>query len=76
MIFVHGLMGSSSQYRSQAQRWASNGFPAARVQAFHYNTSTVDSSGLNAFVDGVRRQFGVDQVNLVGHSLGTFVTNN
>jgi pimeloyl-ACP methyl ester carboxylesterase len=76
VIFVHGVMGSSSQYRSQAQRWASNGFPAERVQAFHYNTQTVDSSGLNAFVDNVRRQFGVSQVNLVGHSLGTFMVNS
>jgi pimeloyl-ACP methyl ester carboxylesterase len=76
VIFVHGVMGSEAQYRSQAQRWASNGFPAARVRAFHYNTNTVDSSGLNAFVDGVRREFNVERVNLVGHSLGTFVVNS
>jgi pimeloyl-ACP methyl ester carboxylesterase len=75
IIFVHGFMGSEAQYRSQALRFASNGFPAERVRAFHYDTSTADASGLDAFVDGVRREFNVDRVNLVGHSLGTGVVS-
>jgi pimeloyl-ACP methyl ester carboxylesterase len=76
VIFVHGVLGSGNQYRTNAQRWAANGFPAEKVKAFNYNSQTVDASGLNALVDSVRRQFGVDRVNLVGHSLGTFVVNN
>jgi pimeloyl-ACP methyl ester carboxylesterase len=76
VVFVHGLLGSGEQYRSQALRWASNGVPAERVQAFNYNTAVTDASGLNAFVDAVRRQFGVDRINLVGHSLGTSVVRS
>jgi pimeloyl-ACP methyl ester carboxylesterase len=73
VIFVHGLMGSGSQYRSQALRWASNGVDPNRIKVFNYNTAVTDASKLNAFVDSVRSEFGVSKVNLVGHSLGTAV---
>jgi pimeloyl-ACP methyl ester carboxylesterase len=76
IIFVHGFMGSESQYRSQALRFASNGFPAERVRAFHYNTAAVNAGGLDAYVDAVRREFNTDRVNLVGHSLGTGVVTS
>jgi pimeloyl-ACP methyl ester carboxylesterase len=76
VIFVHGLLGSGAQYRSQAQRWASNGFPKEKVRAFNYNTAVTDASGLDALVNKVMAEFNVSKVNLVGHSLGTFVTNN
>jgi pimeloyl-ACP methyl ester carboxylesterase len=70
IVFVHGYFGSGAQYRTQAMRWASNGFPAERIRAFDYN---VDAGGLDAFIDGVRQEFDVDQVNVVAHSLGTLV---
>ena len=73
IVFVHGYYGSGAQYRTQAMRWASNGFPAERIRAFDYN---VDSSGLDAFIDGVREEFDVDKVNVVAHSLGTIVMFN
>jgi pimeloyl-ACP methyl ester carboxylesterase len=73
IVFVHGYFGSGAQYRTQAMRWASNGFPAERIRAFDYN---VDSSGLDAFIDDVREEFDVDKVNVVAHSLGTLVMFN
>jgi pimeloyl-ACP methyl ester carboxylesterase len=76
VVFVHGFLGSGAQYRSQALRWASNGVDPARVRAFNYNTAVTNASGLDAFVDAVRRDFGVSKVNLVGHSLGTGVVSS
>ena len=73
IIFVHGFMGSGSQYRSQQLRFASNGFDRNRIRVFNYNTASIDTSRLNGFVDAVRQEFGVAKVNLVGHSLGTGV---
>jgi pimeloyl-ACP methyl ester carboxylesterase len=70
IVFVHGALGSGAQYRSQAMRFASNGFPANRIRAFDYN---FDAAGLDAFIDGVRQEFGVQQVNVAAHSLGTAV---
>jgi pimeloyl-ACP methyl ester carboxylesterase len=73
IVFVHGYFGSGAQYRTQALRWASNGVPAERIRAFDYN---VDAGGLDAFIDDVRAEFDVDQVNVVAHSLGTLVMFN
>lgn len=70
IVFVHGYLGSGAQYRSQAMRFASNGYPANRIRAFDYN---FDSSGLDAFIDSVRQEFGVSQVYVAAHSLGTGV---
>ena len=79
-IFVHGFAGSAAQYQSQAMRFASNGVPDERILAFEYDTGNLGGLGavpaaLDAFVDQVRAQFGVERVNLVGHSLGTFISN-
>lgn len=70
IVFVHGYLGSGAQYRSPAMRFDSNGYPADRIRAFDYSS---DSSGLDAFIDGVRREFGVTQVRVAAHSLGTLV---
>lgn len=70
IVFVHGYLGSGAQYRSPAMRFDSNGYPANRIRAFDYSS---DSSGLDAFIDGVRREFGVTQVRVAAHSLGTLV---
>jgi len=71
IIFIHGYLGSGVQYRSEALRFTSNGYPATRIRAFDYGTMTVDPAALGAFIDGVRREFGVSKVHLVAHSLGT-----
>jgi len=70
IVFVHGYLGSGAQYRSPAMRFDSNGYPANRIRAFDYSS---DSSGLDAFIDSVRTEFGVSQVRVAAHSLGTAV---
>ena len=80
IVFVHGGAGSGAQYESVARRFASNGYPADRIRTFEYDSSSAAAiaaapAGLDALVDALRSQYGVDRVNLVGHSLGTFVDN-
>ncbi|MEV4510132.1 alpha/beta hydrolase [Dactylosporangium sp. NPDC049525] len=79
IVFVHGSAGSAQQYQTQAKRFASNGYPAALVEAHEYDSTftlnTLDQvwSGLDARIDRLLRDAGTDQVDLVAHSLGTFV---
>lgn len=81
IVFVHGSAGSAAQYESQARRFDSNGYPTELVHAFEYDSSFATNSfaqvgaRLDTLVDELRAEFGVDQVYLVGHSLGTFVSN-
>ena len=70
IVFVHGYLGSGAQYRSPAMRFDSNGYPANRIRAFDYSS---DASGLDAFIDSVRTEFGVTRVRVAAHSLGTSV---
>lgn len=70
IVFVHGYLGSGAQYRSPAMRFDSNGYPADRIRAFDYSS---DASGLDAFINAVRTEFGVSQVRVAAHSLGTVV---
>jgi pimeloyl-ACP methyl ester carboxylesterase len=80
IIFVHGGAGSAQQFDSQAMRFASNGWPVDLLFAFEYDSTfatqnfTAVVARLNAFVDSVLAQTGADGVYLMGHSLGTFVS--
>ncbi|GAB2674630.1 alpha/beta fold hydrolase [Thalassiella azotivora] len=79
VVFVHGSSGSASQFETQAQRLASNGYPVSWVEAHEYDSTFTTTSlaqvhaGLQARVDALRERTGVEQVDLVAHSLGTFV---
>ena len=81
IVFVHGGAGSGAQYETQSRRFDGNGYPAGYVRAFEYDSSFATNTfaqvteRLDAFVDALRAELGVEQVNLVGHSLGTFVSN-
>ena len=81
IVFVHGGAGSAAQYETQARRFDGNGYPARLVRAFEYDSSFVTNTfaqviaRLDAFVDDSAAELGVEQVYLVGHSLGTFVSN-
>lgn len=80
IVFVHGGAGSAQQFESQAMRFASNGWPVDLLFAFEYDSTFVTQgfaaviARLNAFVDSVLAQTGADKVYLMGHSLGTFVS--
>ena len=79
IVFVHGFAGSAQQYESQAMRYVANGYPEDRIVAYDHDGAGVDLgayvAGLTTVVDETLARFDVDQVYLVGHSQGTFVSS-
>lgn len=79
IVFVHGGAGSAAQYASVAKRFVSNGYPADRIHSYEYDSSSAAAiaaapAGIEALVDALRAEYGVERVNLVGHSLGTTIS--
>lgn len=79
VIFVHGGAGSGAQFETQAQRLTSNGYPADLIAVHEYdstfgiNTMEEVWAGLDKLVGELLADSGADQVDLLGHSLGTAV---
>lgn len=79
IIFVHGVLGSGSQFETQAQRFASNGYPANYIEANDYDSLFVNNSlqqvyaALDQRIARMKAATGASQVDLAGHSLGTVV---
>ncbi|MDH4366978.1 MAG: carboxylesterase family protein, partial [Dehalococcoidia bacterium] len=80
IVFVHGGAGSAQQFESQSMRFASNGWPVDMLFAFEYDSTFVTQNfttvvgRLYLFIQSVLAQTGADKVYLMGHSLGTFVS--
>lgn len=80
MIFVHGGSGSGQQFESQKMRFTSNGYPEERVAVLEYDSGfdieTMDDvhARLDALIADLQERTGCDRVELLGHSLGTFVS--
>ena len=80
MVFVHGGTGSGAQFASQKMRFTENGYPDDYVRVFEYDSSfSVESQAdvqtrLDSFISQVKQQTGRNQVDLLGHSLGTAVS--
>lgn len=80
VIFVHGSTGSGAQFETQALRLASNGYPADRIAVHEYDstfgTTTMDQvwAGLDDLIAQLLADTGADGVDLLGHSLGTAVS--
>jgi pimeloyl-ACP methyl ester carboxylesterase len=78
IVFVHGFAGSAQQYESQAMRFVANGYPQERILAYDHDGAGVDMegyvAGLAEVVDEALATFDAEQVYLVGHSRGTFVS--
>jgi pimeloyl-ACP methyl ester carboxylesterase len=86
VIFVHGYAGAADQFETQAMRFATNGYPASYISGYEYDTTLISGnptagfvipaqiiSGLDAYINAVLQQTGANQVDLLGHSMGTAV---
>ena len=82
MIFVHGFTGSAYQFEWQAMRFSSNGYPQEYLNAFEYDspnyfaTSAAVLAALDQRIEAILQATGADKVELIGHSLGTFVSTS
>jgi hypothetical protein len=79
IVFVHGSAGSALQFQTQAKRFASNGYPVKLIEAHEYDSTfalnTMDQvwAGLDARITRLLGESGKPRVDLLAHSLGTFV---
>lgn len=80
ILFVHGFMGSGQQFEAQALRFASNGYPAERIDTFEHDSLAWPGSqdtvwaGIDAKIDALLAASGQTQIVLAGHSQGTGVS--
>jgi pimeloyl-ACP methyl ester carboxylesterase len=80
IIFVHGGSGSGAQFESQALRFASNGYPERYIAVLEYDSSQINTilpsvlTELDALIARLQAETGRRKVDLLGHSLGTFVS--
>lgn len=85
VLFIHGGAGSASQFESQAQRLRANGYPLGHIAVYEYNTDTdqdpfdpeqaaARNAGINKIIDQLLLTTGAQQINLIGHSMGTRVS--
>lgn len=84
IVFVHGGSGSGAQFESQAMRFESNGYPQGHIGVLEYDSSVplvtnpanlaAVHAKLDALIAELQAGTGAAQVDLMGHSLGTFVS--
>jgi pimeloyl-ACP methyl ester carboxylesterase len=79
VVFVHGGSGSGAQFESQAMRFTSNFYPHEYIYVHEYDSSSIEDilpqvlAGLDELIAGIQDETGADQVDILGHSLGTTV---
>lgn len=92
VLFIHGGAGSASQFESQAQRFRANGYPASHIAVFEYDSSELSAAlaaqppntapllallpQINEVIDQLLLSTGAEKVNLLGHSMGTLVSQS
>src|SRR5690349_17744104 len=80
IVFVHGSAGSAAQFATQAKRLAANGYPIEIIEAHEYDSPNIATilpavyAGLDARISRLLAATGAGQVDLIAHSLGTFVS--
>jgi len=79
VIFVHGFSGGAAQFQTQAKRLASNGYPEEIIEAQEYDSPSIGTilpqvwASLDARIARLLAASRADKVDMLGHSLGTFV---
>jgi pimeloyl-ACP methyl ester carboxylesterase len=79
-IFVHGFVGSGAQFESQKMRFTSNGYPGSYITVLEYDSTFATETReqvharLDQLIAELKQQTGRPQVDLLGHSLGTSVS--
>lgn len=76
LVMAHGFLASGDTYELQLLRFASNGYPLDMMYTYEWNTlGDRDNSNeqLDAFIDEVLAKTGKSQVDLAGHSAGSFL---
>ena len=74
IVFVHGFLEVSDAFANQAMRFAANGACPDRIFGFDWNTLgdfAAEGERLAAYIDAVLLETGAEQVDLIGHSMGT-----
>ena len=77
VIFLHGFSGSGAQFETQATRFVGQGYAPEIIRSVEYNSLNTQMimpmifAQIDAAVADLQAISGHDQVNLVGHSLGT-----
>lgn len=82
IVFIHGGSGSGAQFQTQALRFAANGYPIEYLRVVDYNSFAIDEiedevhQRIDDLVAELQDESGFDEVELMGHSLGTLVSQN
>lgn len=76
IVMAHGFLASGDTYELQFLRFASNGYPLDMLYTYEWNTLGARDNAnelLDAFIDEVLAKTGKSQVDLGGHSAGSFL---
>ncbi|WP_026311048.1 alpha/beta fold hydrolase [Parafrankia elaeagni] len=82
ILFVHGGAGSGAQFETPARRFAANGYPVGHIDAIDWDsTFTVETAEqvhtrIDARIDALLTATGAAKVELVGHSMGTMISQD
>ncbi|OAA27351.1 Alpha/beta hydrolase family protein [Frankia sp. EI5c] len=82
ILFVHGGAGSGAQFETPARRFAANGYPVSHIDAIDWDsTLTVETAEqiharIDARIDALLNATGAARVELVGHSMGTMISQD
>lgn len=78
IIFVHGYVGSNSNWSTMMSRFRNSGYPSNKLYGFEYSSTivsdTVAGSQLASFARTVRSRHGGERVSIVAHSNGGLVS--
>jgi triacylglycerol esterase/lipase EstA (alpha/beta hydrolase family) len=80
VVFLHGTLASGDTYANMVMLFTSNNYCSNRLFVFDYNGinfgGSLDTAGLDDFIDEVLQKTNATQVNLAGHSLGAVLAIN